>query len=71
MAHFLIANLNGGDYFGAQILSAAGIAEMQHGVADIREMGLSLGSYGMGWISQETMENQCMSSSIIEEREVS
>jgi hypothetical protein len=42
MAHYLIANLNGGDYCGAQILSAAGIAELQHGVAEIREMGLSL-----------------------------
>jgi CubicO group peptidase (beta-lactamase class C family) len=63
MAHYLIAYLNGGDYCGAQILSAAGIAELQHGVAEIREMGLSLGSYGMGWISQERGDSRIVSHS--------
>ncbi len=53
MAHYLIAQLNGGRYDGAQILSEAGIAEMHHGVAEWREMGMLVGYYGMGWVSQE------------------
>lgn len=54
MAHYLIVNLNGGRYCGRQILSQAGIEALHLGVAEINEMGLSLGSYAMGWISQET-----------------
>lgn len=49
MAHYLIAYINGGRYGNVQILSAAGIDELQRGVADVRAMGLSLGRYGMGW----------------------
>jgi CubicO group peptidase (beta-lactamase class C family) len=54
MAHYLIAHLNAGRYGDVQILSDASMDEMHHGVADINEMGLSIGSYGMGWISQGT-----------------
>jgi len=54
MAHYLIAHLSGGRYGGAQIISEAGIHELHRGAVEINEMGLSLGSYGMGWISQET-----------------
>ena len=54
MAHYLIANLNGGRYGGEQILSEAGIDEIQRGAAEINEMGQSMGHYGMGWISQGT-----------------
>jgi CubicO group peptidase (beta-lactamase class C family) len=54
MAHYLIAQLNGGCYGDVQILSSAGIDEMHRGTAEINEMGLALGSYGMGWISQVT-----------------
>jgi CubicO group peptidase (beta-lactamase class C family) len=53
MAHYLIAQLNGGRYDGAQILSEAGIAELHHGAAEWREMGILVGYYGMGWVSQE------------------
>ncbi|MCK4473524.1 MAG: beta-lactamase family protein [Anaerolineae bacterium] len=49
MAHYMITHLNGGCYGDVQILSSAGIAALQRGVADISEMGLSLGQYGMGW----------------------
>jgi CubicO group peptidase (beta-lactamase class C family) len=63
IAHYLIANLNGGNYRGAQILSAAGIAEMHKGAAIIREMGLSLGFYGMGWISNDRGEARIVSHS--------
>jgi CubicO group peptidase (beta-lactamase class C family) len=63
MAHYLIANLNGGRYCGKQILSEAGIAELIHGAAEIREMGLSLGYYGMGWISQDIGKSRIVSHS--------
>jgi CubicO group peptidase (beta-lactamase class C family) len=63
MAHYLIANLNGGRYDGAQILSEAGIDELHRPAAEINEMGLSLGDYGMGWISQEIGESRIVSHS--------
>lgn len=54
MAHYLIANLNGGRYGDAQILSPVGIKELHRSAAEMNEMGLALGYYGMGWISQGT-----------------
>jgi CubicO group peptidase (beta-lactamase class C family) len=54
MSHYLIAQLNEGRYGDAQILSGAGIAEMHHPAAEINEMGMSLGHYGMGWICEGT-----------------
>ena len=53
LARYMITQLNGGQYGGAQILSAAGVDEMHRGVAGIKELGASCGHYGMGWISQE------------------
>jgi CubicO group peptidase (beta-lactamase class C family) len=44
MSHYLIAQLNGGTYAGAQVVSAEGIAEMHRGAAP----GEGL-TYGMGW----------------------
>ncbi len=58
MAHYLIAHLNGGRYGDAQILSEAGIDELTRGAAEMKEMGLALGHYGMGWISQESGATQ-------------
>ncbi|NIM96039.1 MAG: serine hydrolase [Anaerolineales bacterium] len=49
MAHYLIALLNGGRYQGEQILSSAGIDELQRGVAEQRVVGTSVAKYGMGW----------------------
>jgi hypothetical protein len=49
MAHYLIAHLNGGRFGNAQILSPEGIAELHRGGAEAREMGVSMGQYGMGW----------------------
>ena len=49
MAHYLIAQLNGGRYSGAQILSSAGIDELHCGVAECITFGISTGMYGMGW----------------------
>lgn len=52
LAHFLIAQLNGGVYGDVQILSEAGINEMHRGTVEMIEMGLSIGSYAMGWESR-------------------
>lgn len=49
MAHYLIAQLNGGRYGDAQLLSRAGIDELHRGVADVQVMGQVVDSYGMGW----------------------
>jgi CubicO group peptidase (beta-lactamase class C family) len=49
MAHYLIAHLNGGCYGNVQILSAAGIEALHHGVKEYIMMGISGGFYGMGW----------------------
>jgi CubicO group peptidase (beta-lactamase class C family) len=51
MARWLIAQLNGGRYGGAQILSSAGIDTMQRGAAEVHAMGMALGRYAMGWYS--------------------
>ena len=63
MAHYLIAHVNGGRIDGKQILSQSGIDEMHRGVAEIKEMGMSLGFYGMGWISQENGGSRIVSHS--------
>ncbi len=63
MAHYLIAQLNGGRYLEAQLLTSAGIKEMQRGAAEINEMGMSLGAYGMGWIDQKIGSSRIISHS--------
>lgn len=63
MGHYLIAQLNGGRYGSAHILSSAGITEMHRPAAEINEMGMSLGHYGMGWISEGTGEARIVSHS--------
>jgi len=49
MSHYLIAQLNGGRYEGAQVLSAEGIAQLHRGTADRGDGS----SYAMGWIDDE------------------
>jgi CubicO group peptidase (beta-lactamase class C family) len=49
LARYMIALLNRGRYGDAQILSSAGIDELQRGVGEVNAFGLSLGQYGMGW----------------------
>ena len=56
MAHYLIAQLNGGRYGDAQILSPEGIAEMHSPGVDANSMGVDLGDYGMGWIITPTSQ---------------
>jgi CubicO group peptidase (beta-lactamase class C family) len=50
MSRYMIAQLNGGRYEGAQILSSEGVEEMHWGAADT---GQSNVSYAMGWIAGE------------------
>lgn len=54
MAHYLIAQLNGGRYGEVQLLSPEGIAEMHSPAVDATTMGVDLGYYGMGWFVQQT-----------------
>jgi hypothetical protein len=54
LARYMIALLNGGRCGDVQILSSAGIDELQRGAAEIKEMGISLGKYGMGWVVDES-----------------
>ena len=54
MAHYLIAQLNGGRYGNVQILSPEGIAEMHSPAVDATTMGVDMGYYGMGWFVQQT-----------------
>jgi CubicO group peptidase (beta-lactamase class C family) len=63
IAHYLIAHLNEGFYRDKQILSEAGIAELTRGAAEMNAMGMSIGYYGMGWISQGTGETRIVSHS--------
>lgn len=53
MAHYLIAYLNGGRYRDIQILSPEGVAQLHRGVAEIKVMGKSVGTYGMGWFVEK------------------
>jgi CubicO group peptidase (beta-lactamase class C family) len=63
LTHYLIAQLNEGWYRGKQILSGAGIEAMHRPAAEINEMGMSLGSYGMGWINQVSGKSRIVSHS--------
>jgi len=54
MAHYMIAQLNGGRYGDAQILSPEGITEMHSPAVDATTMDVDLGYYGMGWFVQQT-----------------
>lgn len=58
MAHYLIAQLNGGRYNNTQILSLASVNEMHQGVAEYVQMGLSFGKYGMGWFVDDSHETK-------------
>ena len=51
LAHYLIAQLNGGSYGSTSILSPAGIAELHRAAVPI---GHEPGSYAMGWFVEET-----------------
>jgi hypothetical protein len=61
MAHYLIAHLNGGRYGDVQILSAAGIRELQRGVAEQRVMGALVAAYGMGWFVAKIGQTEVVS----------
>lgn len=50
MSRYMIAQLNGGRYEGAQILSSEGVEDMHRGAADTGQPNVS---YAMGWIEGE------------------
>ncbi len=52
MAHYLIAQLNGGCYSSAQVLSTAGVAEMHRPAAAVEMLGWT-SHYTMGWYHEE------------------
>jgi CubicO group peptidase (beta-lactamase class C family) len=54
MAHYLIAQLNGGRYGDAKILSAEGVAAMHRPGVKAEAVGFDIGAYGMGWFIEET-----------------
>ncbi len=56
LAHYLIAQLNGGSYGNARVLSPEGIAEMHRPAVRNQVVGQSTTqeSYGMGWFVRET-----------------
>jgi CubicO group peptidase (beta-lactamase class C family) len=49
MAHYLIAQQNGGLYGDVQIISPQGVAEMHAPAVDAITSGVDMGDYGMGW----------------------
>lgn len=63
MAHYLIANLNDGCYLNNQVISLASTESLHLGTAEIVEMGMSLGSYAMGWIDQKFGNSRIVSHS--------
>lgn len=63
MAHYLIAHLNEGRRGSAQVLSAAGIAELHRGVKEYIALGVSLGKYGMGWLDANPGQTRAISHS--------
>ena len=52
MAHYLVAQLNGGSYAGARVLSAQGVAAMHRPQISATLMGATTG-YGMAWDSRD------------------
>jgi CubicO group peptidase (beta-lactamase class C family) len=63
MAHYLIAQINNGRYGEAQILSGAGMHEMQSPAVEINAMGMYIGHYAMGWISKLVGQSTILSHS--------
>lgn len=58
IAHYLIAHLNAGRYGGAHILSREGIDALHRGGVEARELGVSVGQYGMGWFITDIGQTQ-------------
>jgi CubicO group peptidase (beta-lactamase class C family) len=58
LAHYLIAQLNGGRYGDVQILSEAGIDEMHRGAVEFVMLGKTAGRYGMGWFDSDLSQTK-------------
>jgi len=58
IAHYLIAQLNGGKYAGVQVLSPQGVAQMHQPATEVIAFGKKEGDYGMGWFIIEPHQKQ-------------
>ena len=58
LAHYLIAQLNGGRYGQVQVLSAEGIREMHTPAAEVYMFGERMPDYGMGWYVDSSGEEE-------------
>ncbi|MBN1537347.1 MAG: beta-lactamase family protein [Anaerolineales bacterium] len=58
MGHYIIAQLNEGEYDDAQILSAEGTMQMHQPAADASASGLGDVDYGMGWFVKNFDQGQ-------------
>jgi CubicO group peptidase (beta-lactamase class C family) len=63
MAHYLIAQINNGQYAEGRVLSGAGMQAMHSPAVEIREMGMYIGHYTMGWISKRVRQSTIVSHS--------
>ena len=50
MSHYLLVYLNKGRYLDKHVLSETSIEAMHQPGAEIKEMGMDFGHYGMGWV---------------------
>ena len=60
MGHYLIANLNGGRFAEAQILSPDGIAELHRPAVETIVLGYEKGWYGMGWFNVDQDQERAL-----------
>lgn len=58
MGHYLIAQLNKGEYAGSSILASEGMAELHQPAADASASGMGDVDYGMGWFIKESSQGQ-------------
>lgn len=58
MGHYVIAQLNGGEFEGSRILSSEGMLQMHQPAADASASGLGDVDYGMGWFVKNFDQGQ-------------
>lgn len=58
LGHYLIAQLNQGEYAGVRVLSSDGIAQMHQPAASVDVAGIHEADYGMGWFIKEFDQKQ-------------
>jgi CubicO group peptidase (beta-lactamase class C family) len=63
LAHYLVAQLNGGRYGDVQLLSPAGIDDLHRGEKEFTFGNISAGKYGMGWFDSDLGQTKTYSHS--------